>query len=487
MARVIRGSAPLLVTVLVTLALSGSAAPFSQGEVSLTFQDQGPVLTGPELGLPAGEGVWRPTAAVLPDGRIRLYYIVSGPAVPLEASGVFSAISSDGLHFTSEPGRRSGNSSGAHIERLPDGRWRLYTPHRDSSGTPDGIASAISADGLSFTDEPGLRLSGSPHPGAWGLSCCGIVKLADGRYRMYVSTLQNQPGPGNPPPQVYSAVSSDLADWTLEPGVRLTGEWNPAPLANPDSSLMLVGAMGVFGGTMQTASSLDGLAFANSVLANLSGGNPAFVTLPDGRLLMYYSVSDDVPPTINAAIVVRIAAPTVSYPSPAVTAITTTSAHVSALVDPHGTTTNYAFEFGRSTGYGDSSNLVDVPTPNGQQTVNATLGGLSPATTYHFRVDAYNSVGTAYGADESFTTATCRFRSGSDRGWEVVLAHATTGTAAARTLARAGKVEHAKARVERDACTDYETGIAGLSRKGSATALRAAKRRGFRRAGLERT
>ncbi|MGB2953836.1 MAG: fibronectin type III domain-containing protein [Gaiellaceae bacterium] len=446
------------------------------------------MLTGSEVGLPAGEGVWRPSVVVLADGRIRLYYATIGLGGP---SGIFSAISTDGLHFTPEPGQRwpTGN---AHIERMPDGHWRLYYTHfppPPSGGPPDGIASAISTDGLSFTDEPGLRLSGSPQPGAWGLSCCAIVGLADGRYRMYVSTLQNQPGSGNPPPPVYSAVSSDLATWTLEPGVRLTGGWNPAALANPDGSIMLVASTSVFGGTMQTASSPDGLSFTSPSGTNLSGGDPAFVTLPDGRLLMYYSAPAQNPTMISAAVAVGVTAPTVSYPSPVVTAITATSARVSAIVDPHGAMTNYSFEFGRSTGYGDSTSLTDVPASSGQQTVNATLVGLSPATTYHFRVDAYNSVGNANGADQTFRTAifSCRLARQRDHGWEVALAHATTRTTGARTLRRAGKVEHAAARVERDGCADYEIAIPVLGHNGSATALRHAKRLGFRRAALERT
>ena len=479
--------ARLSVVLLVALALSGSAAPFSwsqaQAPVSLAFQDLGPVLTGPEVGLPAAQSVWRPTAAVLPDGRIRLYYTV--PGATTETSGVFSAISSDGLHFMPEPGRRWGNSGWAHIERLPDGRWRLYYIHRDSGGTPDGIASAISADGLSFADEPGLRLSGSPQPGAWGLSCCGIVKLADGRYRMYVSTLQFQPGPGNPPPPVYSAVSSDLAAWTLEPGVRLTGAWNPTALANPDGSIMLVASQGVFGGTMQTASSPDGLTFPSPSKTNLSGGDPAFVTLPDGRLLMYYT-SGDPTSVINAAVAARVTAPTVSYPLPAVTAITATSARVSAIVDPHGAMSTYAFQYGRSTAYGDSTGVADVPATSGQQTVGATITGLSPSTTYHFRVNAYNSVGAADGADQSFTTATCRLRPGRDQGWETALAHTTTRTAAVKTLRRARSVAR-PALVERDGCTDYETAITGLTRKGAAALLRRAKRVGFHGAARERT
>ena len=35
----------------------------------------------------------------------------------------------------------------------------------------------------------------------------------------------------------------------------------------------------------------------------------------------------------------------------------------------------------------------------------ATVTGLTPGTTYHFRVVAHNEIGTAEGTDETFTTA----------------------------------------------------------------------------------
>ena len=133
--------------------------------------------------------------------------------------------------------------------------------------------------------------------------------------------------------------------------------------------------------------------------------------------------------------------------------------------------------------------MADVPATSGQQTVSATLVGLLPATTYHFRVDAYNSVGTANGADQSFRTsaANCRPLAARDHGREVALARASTQAAAAPTLRRAPKVARAKVLVERDGCTDYEAAIAGLTRLGSVSALRQAKKLGFRGATLERT
>ena len=62
-------------------------------------------------------------------------------------------------------------------------------------------------------------------------------------------------------------------------------------------------------------------------------------TTPKQLRAMYYDTGD--PKTIGAAVGSRVTAPSISYPTPAATAISTTSAHVSAIVDPHGATTRY--------------------------------------------------------------------------------------------------------------------------------------------------
>ena len=477
----------LPVAFLVALALTGSDASFAQtkAEVSLTFQDLGPVLTASSVGLPPERSVAAPTAAVLLDGRVRLYYQTAIGGDP-DTTGIFSAISADGVHFTPEPGHRGGHwGPGLHIERLPDGSWRLY--YVQNSPSPpflaDGITSAIGTDGLSFTDEPGLRLA-NPLPGTH-LSCCGIAKVADGRYRMYLGTQAFSPGAPPGRPDTYSAVSSDLASWTLDPGVRLVGR-DPAALRNPDGSTLLVFTLPGTG--IETATSADGLTFASPRPTNLTSSDLhdlALVALPDGRLVMYYDTGD--PKTIGAAVASRVTAPSISYPTPAASATTATSAHVSAIVDPHGAMTRYAFEYGKSTAYGTGTDLADLPSASEPQTVGATLVGLSPSTTYHFRANALNSVGDADGTDQSFTTGKCRLPAVRDRGWEVAIAHAATQKAAAKLLRRAHKVAHGTGLVEREGCVDYEAAISGLTRKGSAAALGRAKRLGFRKATLERT
>jgi hypothetical protein len=97
--------------------------------------------------------------------------------------------------------------------------------------------------------------------------------------------------------------------------------------------------------------------------------------------------------------------------SPVVTTLTATNltltgAVLTGTVNPNGLSTVAVFESGADTNYGTVSALTLTP-DNGtvDQAVNATLTGLTPGTTYHYRVAATNSAGAALGVDLTFTTA----------------------------------------------------------------------------------
>jgi lysyl endopeptidase len=79
------------------------------------------------------------------------------------------------------------------------------------------------------------------------------------------------------------------------------------------------------------------------------------------------------------------------------------SARLKGTVNPHGSSTTVYFQYGRTTSYG-SSTPNQTKTGNHYQNVSAIITGLSPRTTYHFRLVARNAVGTRYGRDRTFTT-----------------------------------------------------------------------------------
>lgn len=83
--------------------------------------------------------------------------------------------------------------------------------------------------------------------------------------------------------------------------------------------------------------------------------------------------------------------------------ITQTSALINASVNPNSAQTYAEFEFGPTPSYGFN---VSAGQLNGTSVVIVAqvLSGLTPATTYHYRIKAQNGYGVAYGSDEVFTT-----------------------------------------------------------------------------------
>jgi hypothetical protein len=88
------------------------------------------------------------------------------------------------------------------------------------------------------------------------------------------------------------------------------------------------------------------------------------------------------------------------------TDVTETAATLNGGGDPKGVQTRYWFQYGRTTAYGSETAHHDAAPDGGQQTVSQRVTGLSPATTYHYRLVAQPSGGEPlYGSDRSFTTA----------------------------------------------------------------------------------
>jgi hypothetical protein len=84
-----------------------------------------------------------------------------------------------------------------------------------------------------------------------------------------------------------------------------------------------------------------------------------------------------------------------------------TTAAVTALVDPEGLPTTYAFAYGATTAYGEATTASTLPSPTGEQSATTAISGLKPCTTYHYQAIVENeaSEGTpTVGGDGSFQT-----------------------------------------------------------------------------------
>lgn len=86
------------------------------------------------------------------------------------------------------------------------------------------------------------------------------------------------------------------------------------------------------------------------------------------------------------------------------TGVTGTSATLTGTVNPNGHATSWYFEYGTTTGYGAKTSTQNAGSSVGVRAVSVPIGGLTPGTTYHFRLVATSSAGTGFGADATFAT-----------------------------------------------------------------------------------
>ena len=93
--------------------------------------------------------------------------------------------------------------------------------------------------------------------------------------------------------------------------------------------------------------------------------------------------------------------------------VSATAATLNGVVTPGGTDASYAFEYGTTPAYGSSTTVTDAGSGDAAELVQAALTGLSPSTTYYFRLDTTASypngsggtfTATSDGAQQSFTT-----------------------------------------------------------------------------------
>jgi uncharacterized delta-60 repeat protein len=121
-----------------------------------------------------------------------------------------------------------------------------------------------------------------------------------------------------------------------------------------------------------------------------TGGSSAFVA-------RYIGFGPPPPPAAAGS------APTASTGN--ASAVTTGAATVAGTVNPGGLATSYEFEYGPTSSYGSNTTALSAGSGTSGVAVSAPLSGLKPNTTYHYRLDAANSAGSATGQDATFTTA----------------------------------------------------------------------------------
>jgi CSLREA domain-containing protein len=148
-----------------------------------------------------------------------------------------------------------------------------------------------------------------------------------------------------------------------------------------------LGAVGDHGGGTLTQMLLAGSA-ALDAGAGCPGTDQRGVSRPQGAACDMGAAEDQLPTAATGP----------------VGAVTATSAIVNGDVNPLFTPGVWRFQYGTTTVYGAATPDVDAGDGAGNESVSATLTGLAPHTTYHYRVAADNAAGSAFGDDATFTT-----------------------------------------------------------------------------------
>jgi DNA-binding beta-propeller fold protein YncE len=157
---------------------------------------------------------------------------------------------------------------------------------------------------------------------------------------------------------------------------------------------------------------------------HLTNGGGIAVDAATGDVYVADATADDV----NVFALEPEARPTIESEGPS--AVTATSATLSAQLKPTGPDTTYYFQYGTVSCAASPSACTDLPAPPGVdigsgfagQGVSVHLQDLQSDTSYRFRVVAVNALGTSDGTEQTFTTQTVggEFALADGRLWEMV-------------------------------------------------------------------
>lgn len=261
-----------------------------------------------DVGLGKSFGMaYYPHVVELSNGMRRMYFYGSSRGKTEWRSGIYSAISQDGLGWQLEPGVRleahGANFMSPVVQKVDNELWRMYFVEIDS-GQTGRLFSAVSADGMSWTREEDARIDPGDIAGAESVLDGSLARTADGDYRMYFTVKHAERN------RIHSAFSEDGIHWQVEKGVRIQNQPgmrllanNPCVVSMPDGQgyrmYFRAGDSLALGNAIFLASSDDGMEWVveKKVLEPSRAaryeqhglGFPFVHPLPDGRWRMYYT------------------------------------------------------------------------------------------------------------------------------------------------------------------------------------------------------
>jgi CSLREA domain-containing protein len=106
-------------------------------------------------------------------------------------------------------------------------------------------------------------------------------------------------------------------------------------------------------------------------------------------------------------------------------------ATLNGLANPENAGTSVHFDYGTTTAYGSQTSAQSIGSGASEIPFSASVSGLTPGTTYHYRAVATNGVDTVYGGDQVFTTGALpdnSFQVGAPKGMKLKVLVQSTGT-----------------------------------------------------------
>ena len=225
-----------------------------------------------------------PSVLTMADGTYRMYFSIAKTGV---AAALYYATSSDGAAWTAQPAVLLADVSVSRPYKLSDGRIRLYYNANSNSE----FLSAISSDGLSWTVESGKRLSLSSDGEDKAAIDMGTVDTFDGStYRMYYGGAKTSSNPI--PYKILSATSADGLDFTRELGVRFTSDTgratHPHVFKHGSKYIMYYSTNNI----VYKATSDNALTWTEIGSTGVAGNDPFVMQLSNGNWRMFYGTYD---------------------------------------------------------------------------------------------------------------------------------------------------------------------------------------------------